>query len=58
MTVWHLVVVVLLTLLFALIGRALARRKNRRIWEWGLAAALFPPAILILLVLPKRPAAA
>lgn len=58
MTAWHFLVIVLLTLLFALIGRGLARRKNRRVWEWGLAAALFPPAILLLLLLPKRSAAA
>lgn len=53
MTPW-LLVSVPVALACALLGRAMARRKNRRVFEWGLAAALLPPALLILLLLPER----
>ena len=56
MYLW-LLVAVLVTLGFALIGRALARRKNRREFAWGLTGAILPPALLILLFLPARKAA-
>ncbi len=53
MQTW-LVITVLIALALALLGRSVARRKNRCVFEWGLAAALFPPALIVLLILPKR----
>jgi hypothetical protein len=49
-----LIIAFLAALAFALLGRSMAHRKNRRVFEWGLAAALFPPALLVLLILPSR----
>lgn len=47
-------IAVLFAVVFAVIGRDIARRKNRRVFEWGLASALVPPVVLVLLALPKR----
>ena len=52
MFVW-LLIAVALTLRFVLLGRALAGRKGRSRFRWGLAAALFPPVLLVLLALPQ-----
>ncbi|MCG8355708.1 MAG: hypothetical protein MI920_09075 [Kiloniellales bacterium] len=52
MFVW-LLIAVALTLLFVLLGRALAGRKGRNRFRWGLAAAILPPLLLVLLALPR-----
>ena len=56
MVLW-LIIGALVALAFALLGRALARRKGRQPFAWGLAAAIVPPALLVLLLLPARKAA-
>ncbi len=38
-------------ILFAWLGRIMARRKNRSVSGWAVAAAIFPPVVLILLFL-------
>ncbi len=43
-----------LTLALVLAGRRLAERRGRGPFAWGLAAALFPPALLLLAMLPNR----
>ena len=44
---------------FAWLGRHLARARHRNGMVWGLAAAIMPPAVLILLLLrPLTPAEA
>ncbi len=54
MIAW-LAISVFAALAFALLGRRVARRKHRPVFVWGLAAALFPPALLLLLALPDKP---
>lgn len=49
-----LLVAALVTLAFALLGRAMARRRNRRQFAWGLTGAILPPVLLVLLFLPAR----
>jgi len=53
MIIW-LIVAIAVAFACALLGRSLARRKNRSVFKWGLVAALIPPALVILLMLPKR----
>ena len=43
-----------LTLALVVAGRLLAERRGRAPFAWGLAAALFPPALLLLALLPNR----
>ncbi len=50
----RLLITCLLALVFALLGRSVALRKNRRVFEWSPASAVFPPALLVLLLIPKR----
>lgn len=38
---------------FASLGRAMALRRNRNAFGWGLAGAVFPPFVLIPLSLAK-----
>ena len=49
-----------LALTFALVATArwVARRRGRDPFAWGLASALFPPALLLLPALPRRGQAA
>jgi len=56
MGVW-IVFAVLVTLVLVIAARALAQRRHRNAFVWGLATALCPPALLVLLALPKRNAA-
>jgi len=53
MIVW-LILSLLLALACALLGRALARRRGRNVFAWGLAGAVFPPLLLMLWALPAR----
>jgi uncharacterized membrane protein SirB2 len=50
-TAW-LVVSLVITIAFILLGRIVAEKKNRSAIRWGVAVAIFPPVVLILLFLP------
>ena len=56
MAIW-VAITVAAALAFGLIGRRLAGRRKRHIFGWGLAAAIFPPALFVLMALPTREAA-
>ena len=43
------------TLFFIWLGRRLAMHRNRNVWLWGFAGALFPP--LLLMVYAMKPLA-
>ena len=48
-----LAILLAVTLVLVLLARRLAWRRGRDPFAWGLATALFPPAILLLALLPK-----
>jgi hypothetical protein len=50
--IW-LVISLAVTIAFILLGRVMAKRKNRSTIGWGIAAAIFPPIVLVLLFLPS-----
>lgn len=50
-TAW-LVVSLIITIAFIFLGRVVAQKKNRSALRWGVAVAIFPPVVLILLFLP------
>lgn len=39
---------------FAILGRSMARKKHRGQLQWGLAGAVFPPLLLVLLFLKRH----
>jgi hypothetical protein len=49
--IW-LVVSLIITIACILLGRIVAQNKNRSALRWGVAVAIFPPVVLILLFLP------
>lgn len=49
--IW-LVVSLVITIAFIFLGRIVAQKKNRSAVRWGVAVAVFPPIVLILLFLP------
>ena len=51
MAMW-LVVATAVTLVVVVVTRMIASARGRDPFRWGLAAALFPPIILLLLALP------
>ncbi len=50
--IW-LAISLVVTIGFILLGRMMAKRKNRNTVRWALAAAFFPPVVLVLLFLPS-----
>ena len=48
-----LIVLLAITLVLVLVARRLALRRGRDPFAWGLATALFPPVLLLLLLLPS-----
>lgn len=49
--IW-LIVSLVITIACILLGRIVAQKKNRSALRWGIAVAIFPPVVLILLFLP------
>lgn len=44
-----------ISIISALLGGIVARQKKRRLWVWATLAYCFPPTLLLLLILPRRP---
>ena len=49
-----LIPAIAITLALVVLARWLAARRGRDPFAWGLATALFPPAVLLLALLPRR----
>lgn len=46
------ILLIAITLALVLLARRFAGRRGRDPFAWGLATALFPPALLLLVLLP------